>query len=265
MMLAIPFPVIDPIIFQVGPFAIRWYALAYIAGLMLGIWYLKRLALRLPIFMKPEDADEFLTWAVLGVILGGRLGYILFYKLGYYLDNPMQMLFVWQGGMSFHGGFLGVVVAGIVFTRRREIPALRFADAVSCVAPIGLFFGRIANFINEELVGRVTDVPWGVIFPNGGPDPRHPSQIYEAALEGIVLFVIVNLVWRNESFRNRTGATTGVFIAGYAAARAFVELFREPDAHIGFLLLGSTMGQWLSLPMFLAGAYLIIRAKPAKP
>jgi len=264
MMLAIPFPAIDPVFLQVGPLAFRWYGLAYVVGIMLGIWYLRRLALSLPKFMKPEDADDFLTWAVLGVILGGRIGSILFYNFDRYMDDPVQMLFIWEGGMSFHGGLLGVIVAGTWFTRKRDIPALRFADALSCVAPIGLFFGRIANFINGELFGRVTDAPWAMIFPNGGPDPRHPSQLYEAALEGVVLFVLVNLVWRSDAFRNRPGATTGVFIAGYASARAFVELFRQPDAHIGFLLLGSTMGQWLSLPMFLGGLYLILRSKPEK-
>jgi len=260
----IPFPDIDPILFQIGPIAIRWYALAYIAGLILGTWHLRRLSQIAPVLMKKDDADEFLTWATLGVILGGRLGYILFYKFAYYLDHPLQMLQVWQGGMSFHGGFLGVVVAGLIFTRKRKIPRLRFADTLACAAPLGLFFGRIANFINEELVGRVTDVPWAVVFPNHGPVARHPSQLYEAALEGLVLFAVVNLAWRVPSFRQRPGATTGVFIAGYALARTFVELFRQPDAHIGFLMFGSTMGQLLSIPMFVGGVYLAFRAKPAK-
>ncbi len=264
MLAVIPYPAIDPIIFQIGPLAIRWYALAYIAGLVLGIWHLRRLSQLTPAFMKPEDADDFLTWATLGVILGGRLGYILFYKFGFYLENPVYMLYVWQGGMSFHGGFLGVLVAGIIFTRKRKIDPLRFADAVACAAPVGLFFGRIANFINAELVGRPTDVPWAMVFPNAGPFARHPSQLYEAMLEGVILFVIVNWVWRREAFRNRLGATTGVFITGYAVARSIVELFRQPDAHIGFLLFGSTMGQLLSVPMFLAGLYLVFRSKPAK-
>jgi len=260
----IPYPNIDPIIFQIGPVAIRWYALAYITGLLLGIWYLRRLSKFVPVFMQEQDADDFLTWAVLGVILGGRIGYILFYQLGFYLENPIYMLYVWQGGMSFHGGFLGVVVAGILFTRKREICPLRFADALACVSPIGLFFGRIANFINGELVGRISDVPWAMVFPNHGPYARHPSQLYEATLEGLVLFTLVNLFWRRESFRQRPGATTGVFIAGYALARMVGELFRQPDAQIGFLLFGSTMGQWLSLPMFLGGLYLIFRRKKAQ-
>jgi phosphatidylglycerol---prolipoprotein diacylglyceryl transferase len=260
----IPYPDIDPIIFQIGPIAIRWYALAYIGGLMLGIWHLRKLSQMKPAFMKGEDADDFLTWATLGVILGGRFGYILFYKFAYYLDDPLQMLYVWKGGMSFHGGFLGVLIAGIIFTRKRKIPPLRFADALACAAPIGLFFGRVANFINGELIGRAADVPWAMIFPHAGPDPRHPSQLYEAALEGVVLFAIVNLFWRNETFRARPGATTGVFVAGYALARGIAELFRQPDAHLGFLLFGSTMGQLLSVPMFLGGLYLIFRSKPAK-
>lgn len=257
MLLTLPFLNIDPVIFQIGPIAIRWYSLAYIAGLVLGCMYVRHLARRIPGILTPDDAMDFMTWATVGVILGGRFGYILFYKLAFYLDNPLQMLYVWQGGMSFHGGFLGVVVAGILFTRQRKIPALKFADFVACAAPIGLFFGRLANFINGELYGRITDVPWAMVFPNGGPEPRHPSQIYEALLEGLVLFVVVNTLWRTDFVRNRPGVATGIFILGYAAARSFVELFRQPDSHIGFLFLGSTMGQWLSLPMILAGLCLI--------
>lgn len=262
MLLTLPFLNIDPIIFQVGPIAVRWYSLAYIAGLVLGCMYIRRLAVRTTHVLTADDAMDFMTWATLGVILGGRMGYILFYKFAFYLDNPVQILYVWQGGMSFHGGFLGVVLAGILFTRRRKIPALKFADLVACAAPIGLFFGRIANFINSELYGRVTDVPWAMVFPTGGPDPRHPSQLYEAMLEGLMLFVVVNLFWRTEFAKSKPGATMGIFILGYAAARSFVELFRQPDDHIGFLLLGSTMGQWLSVPMVLVGIYFIIKSKP---
>lgn len=261
MFLTLPFLNIDPVIFQIGPIAVRWYSLAYIAGLVLGCMYIRHLANRLGDLLSPDDAMDFITWATLGVILGGRVGYILFYQSAFYVDNPLRILYVWEGGMSFHGGFLGVVVAGIWFARRRKIPALQFADLVACASPIGLFFGRIANFINGELYGRATDVPWAMVFPNGGPDPRHPSQLYEALLEGLVLFIIVNLLWRMDFVRQRPGTVTGVFILGYAAARGFVELFRQPDAHLGLLFLGGTMGQWLSLPMVLVGLYLIVKAK----
>ena len=261
MLLALPFPAIDPVLIELGPIAVRWYSLAYIAGLILGCMYIRHLARRMPGLLSPDNAMDFMTWATVGVILGGRFGYILFYKFAYYLDDPIQMLYVWQGGMSFHGGFLGVVVAGILYTRRLEISALKFADLVACAAPIGLFFGRIANFVNGELYGRTSDVPWAMVFPGGGPEPRHPSQLYEALLEGLVLFVLVNLLWRREFVRNRPGFATGIFILGYAASRSIVELFRQPDAHIGFLMLGSTMGQWLSLPMVLVGLFLVIKSR----
>jgi phosphatidylglycerol:prolipoprotein diacylglycerol transferase len=255
MLLALPFPAIDPILFELGPVAVRWYSLAYIAGLFLGCIYMGRLAKRVPGILSENDAMDFMTWATVGVIVGGRTGYILFYKLSFYLDNPIHILYVWQGGMSFHGGFLGVVFAGILYTHRQKIPALIFADIIACAAPIGLFFGRLANFINSELYGRVTDVPWAMVFPTGGPQLRHPSQLYEATLEGLVLFVLVNVLWRTEFVRSRPGFATGVFILGYAAARSTVELFRQPDVHIGFLFLGGTMGQWLSLPMVLVGIF----------
>ena len=260
MSLALLFPAIDPALIEFGPLAVRWYSLAYIAGLLLGCMYMGRLAQRMPDVLSANDAMDFMTWATVGVILGGRVGYILFYKLAFYLDNPMQMMYVWQGGMSFHGGLLGVVLAGLLYTRRKKIPALVFADIVACAAPIGLFFGRIANFINSELYGRITDVPWAFVFPNGGPQPRHPSQLYEAALEGLVLFILVNVLWRTEFVRNRPGFATSVFILGYAAARSTAELFRQPDAHIGFMFLGSTMGQWLSVPMILVGLFFMIRS-----
>ncbi len=207
------------------------------------------------------DVDDFLIWATLGVILGGRLGYVMFYKPGFYIDNPLAILQVWRGGMSFHGGFLGVVVAGLAFVRRRDIEALAFADLLACVAPIGLFLGRLANFINGELFGRIADVPWAMVFPRGGAFARHPSQLYEAALEGAVLFTLLYFLRRREELRLRHGLLTGVFLSGYAAARALAELFRQPDTHLGFLLGGSTMGQWLSAPMLAAGLYLIVRAK----
>ena len=260
MLFALPFPAIDPVLISFGPFVIRWYALAYIGGLLLGWRYMRALAAKAPAAGKPEDIDDFLVWATLGVVLGGRLGYILFYRPGYYLANPLEILAVWQGGMSFHGGILGVTVAGILFVRRRGIAILPFADRLACAAPLGLLFGRIANFINGELWGRAADVSWAVVFPRGGPVPRHPSQLYEAALEGALLFAILYVLQRRDGVRARPGVLTGVFVAGYALARMTGEMFREPDAYIGFLPFGTTWGQWLSLPMLAIGLVLIVSA-----
>jgi len=259
MLLAIPFPAIDPVIVQVGPFALRWYALAYIGGIVLG-WLLARRHLALaPIAASRSQADDFVTWVTLGIILGGRLGYVLFYRPGYYLTNPWEIPFLWQGGMSFHGGALGVVVAILVFCRREGLDPFRFADRVVPVVPIGIFLGRLANFVNGELWGRVTDVPWGMVFPTGGPLPRHPSQLYQAALEGLALFVLLQVLVRIPAIRAREGFVSGAFLAGYGAARLVGEVFRQPDAHLGFLLAGATMGQLLSLPMVLAGLWLMLR------
>jgi phosphatidylglycerol:prolipoprotein diacylglycerol transferase len=263
MTFAIPFPAIDPILFQIGPLAIRWYALAYIVGLV-GAWmYLRRMVEQEPVVATRLDADDFLTWATLGTVLGGRIGYVLFYNFSYYASDPLAALMVWQGGMSFHGGLLGVAVAGLIFVRRRGIPALAFSDMLSCGAPIGLFLGRVANFINGELYGRVTDVPWAVVFPRGGLAPRHPSQLYEAVLEGLVLFVILFFLRRSQAVRQRTGLLTGVFFVGYAVSRAIVETVRQPDTHLGLLAFGSTMGQCLSVPLFAGGLYFILRARRA--
>ncbi len=257
MFLAIPFPSIDPILISFGPFAVRWYALSYLAGIIIGWRLLRRRADVSAENISADHIDDFLVWATLGIILGGRFGYVLFYNFQYFAAHPGEILAMWRGGMSFHGGFLGVVVAGWIFCKRRDIHPLIFGDMIACAAPIGLFFGRIANFINGELFGRITDAPWGVVFPRGGPDPRHPSQLYEAALEGVILFIILNLMWRSKTIRNRRGVLTGTFIAGYAIARMIVELYRQPDAHIGFLTAGSTMGQWLSMPMLLIGLGLV--------
>lgn len=263
MSLAIPFPAIDPILFEIGPFAIRWYALAYITGLVGAWYYLRVMVEQSPVVATRLDADDFLTWATLGVVFGGRFGYVLFYNFSYYASDPLAALMVWQGGMSFHGGLLGVAIAGLIFVRRRGIPALAFSDMLACGAPIGLFLGRIANFINGELYGRITDVPWAMVFPRGGPAPRHPSQLYEAALEGFVLFVLLFVMRRSQAVRERTGLLTGVFFVGYAVARGIVETVRQPDAHLGTLALGSTMGQWLSVPLFACGLYFIISARRA--
>ena len=264
MLLAIPFPQIDPVLVSLGPFAVRWYALAYIAGLVIGWRLMRRMGAAPDYGVDAEHVDDFLVCATLGVILGGRIGYVLFYNLPVYLDQPLHVFYVWQGGMSFHGGFAGVVLAGLLYCRRRGIQPLVLGDLCARVAPVGLFFGRIANFINGELFGRVTDVPWGMVFPRGGPEPRHPSQLYEAALEGVVLFIVISLLARVPAVRTKRGFLTGVFVAGYAMSRMLVELVRQPDAQLGFLSLGSTMGQWLSVPMLLIGFYMMIRARPAK-
>lgn len=262
MFFAIPFPNIDPTLIQVGPFAIRWYALAYIAGIVLG-WRLARgLVARAPAVATKDQVDDFVTWVTLGIVLGGRLGYVLFYRPGYYLTSPLEAFAVWQGGMSFHGGALGVIVAAYLFARKNGIDWVAFGDRVVCVVPIGLFFGRLANFINGELWGRVTDVPWAMVFPTGGPDPRHPSQLYQAGLEGVALFTVLMVLVGRPGVRARRGMLSGVFLAGYGIARIIGEFFRQPDAHLGFLFAGATMGQLLSVPMILVGAWLIWRAKP---
>jgi phosphatidylglycerol---prolipoprotein diacylglyceryl transferase len=263
-LLALPFPAIDPIAIEIGPLAIRWYALAYIVGLLLGWRYCLALADRPPRFVQRRDIDDFLIWATLGVVLGGRFGYVLFYNPAYYLAHPIEALYIWQGGMSFHGGAIGVALAIWLFGWMRGIPLLAFADIICAAAPIGLFFGRIANFINGELYGRVTDVPWAVVFPAGGMLPRHPSQLYQAVFEGLLLFLLLFVAERRGA-RRHAGMLTGLFLAGYAVARMSGELFRQPDAQIGFLIFGTTWGQWLSIPLLLAGVALIMwaRGRPA--
>ena len=257
MFAALAFPVIDPVALQIGPVAIRWYALAYLAGLVLGWRYCIILARRRLVAVDPHAMDDLLFMVTVGVIVGGRLGYVAFYNPAYFLANPADIVMVWRGGMSFHGGFLGVVAAGLLFARRHRIPAAAVADAISAAGPIGLFFGRIANFINGELFGRTSDVPWAIVFPAGGPLARHPSQLYEAILEGLVLFAVVAVAMHRGTAMKRPGLVTGLFTAGYGASRVFVELFREPDSHLGFVLGSATMGQLLSVPMVMAGAYLI--------
>ena len=263
---AIPFPAIDPIAVAIGPFAIRWYALAYIVGLLTGWRYCVWLASKPPQLIERRDVDDFLAWATLGVVLGGRIGYVLFYNLGYYSQHPIEALYLWHGGMSFHGGAIGVTIAIFLFTRARDIAVLAFSDIICAAIPIGLFFGRIANFINGELFGRETDVPWAMVFPNGGPVPRHPSQLYEAFCEGVLLFLVLFIALQRGA-RWRPGILSGLFLAGYAVARMSGELFRQPDAQLGFLIFGTTMGQLLSIPLLIAGVGLILWAlrHPAAP
>jgi phosphatidylglycerol---prolipoprotein diacylglyceryl transferase len=253
---AIPFPAIDPVAIAIGPFAIRWYALAYIVSLVIGWRYCLALADRMPRRVSRGNIDDFLVWATLGVVLGGRIGYVLFYKPGYYILHPLEALYLWHGGMSFHGGAIGVTIAILLFTRARVIPFLAFSDIVCAAIPIGLFFGRIANFVNGELFGRETAVPWAMVFPGGGPVPRHPSQLYEALCEGLLLFFVL-LAAEFRGARRHPGIVSGLFLAGYAVARMSGELFRQPDVQLGFLIFGTTMGQLLSIPLLIGGIALI--------
>ena len=267
---AIPFPMIDPVLIEVGPFAIRWYALAYIAGLLGGWWYVRKLVATPKLWAPgaapytPDDMDAFLTWATLGVIVGGRLGYVLFYAPQQYLGDPVSILYVWQGGMAFHGGLLGVVVAMIFFARSRNASARSLFDIIGAAAPIGLFFGRIANFINAELWGRPTDLPWGMVFPTADDQPRHPSQLYQAFGEGLVLFLVCLIAIRMGALK-RPGLVGGLFTAGYGIARFLAEYVRAFDASIGLIGGFITMGQLLSLPMIAAGLALIVLARLQEP
>jgi phosphatidylglycerol:prolipoprotein diacylglycerol transferase len=265
MFFALPFPMIDPVLVQIGPFAIRWYALAYIAGIVLGWRLARRLVVLGPKVATPEQVDDFVTWVTLGIILGGRFGYVIFYRPDIFLRAPWEILYLWQGGMSFHGGALGVIVALYFFTRRQGLDWVAFSDRVVCVVPIGIFLGRLANFINGELWGRVADVPWAMVFPGAGPDPRHPSQLYQAGLEGLCLFILLMVLVYRPSVRARVGVLSGVFLAGYGVARFIGEFFRQPDAHLGFLFAGATMGQLLSLPMMAVGVWLVLRGSRSAP
>ncbi len=296
----IPFPAFNPIALQLGPFAIRWYALSYIVGILIGWRYCLYLADRPPRLVGRKDVDDFLVWATLGVVLGGRIGYVLFYNLPYYVDHPLEALYLWHGGMSFHGGALGVTIGIFLFTRVRKLPLFAFSDIITAAIPIGLFFGRIANFINGELYGRPAEIAWAMKFPTelmadptkagaaieavtkvdpqlnsveaiinayrGDPTvrvivdrlltPRHPSQLYEAACEGILLFLLLFFSERMGA-RTRPGMLTGLFLTGYAVARMSGELFRQPDVQLGYLFLGLTMGQLLSIPVLVAGLAII--------
>jgi phosphatidylglycerol---prolipoprotein diacylglyceryl transferase len=268
----IPFPHIDPILVHIGPLAVRWYALAYIVGIIAG-WFYARAIIASPRLwggaapFTVVDFDDFIIWVTLGIILGGRIGYVLFYNFPHFAAHPAEIVALWKGGMSFHGGFIGCVLAVVLFAWRRGIPFLSLGDVTTAVAPIGLFLGRLANFINGELWGRPTDVPWAMIFPNGGPLARHPSQLYEAGLEGLVLLLVLGVLVRFGALR-RPGLVTGAFALGYGDARIFCELFREPDAQLGFLWGGLTMGMLLCIPLILAGfaviAYALTRAPIGK-
>ena len=266
-----PFPNFDPVLVHIGPIAIRWYALAYVAGILLGWRYVAglvkadRLWTRRGPIASPLQIDDLILWITLGVIVGGRLGHVFFYTPQLIWTDPIEILKTWKGGMSFHGGTLGVLIAVIAFARVNKLDMFRLGDVICAAAPIGLFFGRVANFINGELWGRVTTVPWGMVFPYGGPLPRHPSQLYEAALEGVVLFLVLRWATHGAKLLNRRGVVAGLFFLGYGLARVALENVRQPDEGMPNFPLGLTMGMILSLPMVLGGAWLIWRgmAEPA--
>jgi len=254
------FPNFDPVALSLGPLVIRWYALAYLAGFIAGWQWCMALARQDKRAPRPELYDEFLTWAVVGVILGGRIAYVLFYNAAEYMAHPLEALKIWHGGMSFHGGMAGVIIAAILFTRRHKVSFFAFTDLLACVTPIGLGLGRLANFVNGELYGRVTDVPWGIVFPRGGDLPRHPSQLYEALAEGLVLLLVMFLLSRQPKIRAHAGVLSGAFLVFYGLMRFTIEFFREPDAQLGFLFAGATMGQLLCVPMIVAGVGIIMLA-----
>lgn len=245
------FPAIDPVIVQIGPFALRWYGMMYLFGFLIAYLLIRTLARRRQLPLGQDGQSDLLFYCVLGVILGARLGYVLFYNAAYYLQHPLQSFSVWEGGMSFHGGLLGVVLATLIFARRRKLSALLLGDILTTSAALGLGLGRIGNFINGELWGRVTSVPWAMVFPAAGPEPRHPSQLYEAALEGPVLFAVLWWLHRRQAAH---GVPLFTFFLLYGLFRFIVEFFRQPDAHLGFLWAGATMGQLLCLPMMVIGA-----------
>lgn len=266
-----PYPEIDPIAFSIGPVAVHWYGIAYVAGIMLGWLYARRLIETPRLWageapMNRAQIDDFVVWVAVGIILGGRIGYILFYDFASVAADPLRAVQIWNGGMSFHGGLAGTTLAMILFAKRNGISAWSLFDVVAAVVPIGLLFGRIANFVNGELWGRLSDAPWAVIFPQAGPFARHPSQLYEAGLEGIVLLAVLAIAIYRFSALKRPGLVTGLFVAGYALSRITVEFFREPDPQLGYLLGGwLTMGMLLSLPMLGLGIWAILRARQTQP
>lgn len=251
---------IDPVAFEIGPLVVRWYALAYIAGILLGWWLALRMAEKPGSPWTKRHIDDFVTWVTLGIIIGGRLAYVIFYNLPYFIEDPVAIIRLWDGGMSFHGGVIGVGVAILWFCHKHKLAWLRVADYVACVVPIGLGLGRLANFVNGELWGRVTELPIGVIFPTGGPFPRHPSQLYEAFLEGAVLLAILLYMFYRTQARYMPGRLTGAFLAVYGVFRFAVEFVREPDSQLVEFAqaTGLHMGQWLCIPMILGGLYLYL-------
>jgi len=251
---AVPYPSISPVFFEFGPLQFRWYGLMYLIGLTTAYFYIKYKAERKGLAITKDQIYDMVVWAALGIFIGGRLGYTLFYNFSYYVQHPAKIIAVWEGGMSFHGGLIGTTVSLIWFSRRQGIPVYTIADLAAAVTPIGLGFGRLGNFINGELYGRATDVAWCMVFPTGGPACRHPSQLYEAGLEGLLLFTVLWMIGRKPT---PPGTIFWSFITGYGICRFIVELFREPDAHIGFLFGSLSMGQILSLPMIMIGIFML--------
>lgn len=263
----IPFPNIDPIAIQIGPLAIRWYALSYIAGFLLGYWYVLRMIADEKLWSagqpRPtkDQIGDYLFWVVLGVILGGRLGYVLFYRPDLIWTNPIEVLQIWEGGMSFHGGLIGVTLAMALYVRAQKLSLFTIADLSAAATPIAICLVRIANFVNGELWGRPTSAPWGVVFPAAGPEPRHPSQLYQSALEGALLFVVAWVLIYRFGALKRPGLVAGAFLTGYGIVRILSEFVREPDRHMPDFPLGLTMGMMLSLPMIAAGLWLVLQAR----
>jgi phosphatidylglycerol:prolipoprotein diacylglycerol transferase len=265
LLLTIPYPRIDPTAFAIGPFAVRWYALAYVAGLVFAWWHVRSIVAARPAgkrIMEPKDVDDLLFWATFGVVLGGRLGYVLFYKPGYYIEHLDEVFSLWKGGMSFHGGLVGVILAMTWIARSRKLVMLSVYDLGAVATPIGLFLGRMANFINGELWGRPSDVSWAMVFPSDSLHvPRHPSQLYEGVLEGLVLFGFLWIMRKRTDALSRPGELGGWFCFGYGLARIVSEFFREPDAHLGYLLGPITMGMVLSVPVVAVGLFFVWRAR----
>jgi phosphatidylglycerol:prolipoprotein diacylglycerol transferase len=257
------FPNFDPVAIAIGPLEIRWYALAYITGIVLAWRYVLWLTAKPPRLLTRDHVDDLVTWCTVGIILGGRLGQVFLWQPDFYLAHPVEIFKIWKGGMAFHGGLIGVILAMFLYARAKKIPFFAVADPIAAATPIGLFLGRIANFINGELWGRTTDVPWGIIFPKVDQLPRHPSQLYEAALEGLILFLVLFAFARQERVRLKLGMLSGIFLIGYAVARIIGEQFREPEVALPNDI--TTWGQWLSVPMVLYGVYLVWRAKPVPP
>jgi len=260
--MSLPFPNISPIALNIGPLNVTWYGISYAVGIFLAwryILFLLKKHSSAP--LTPKTFDDFIVWAIFAIIIGGRLGYTLFYKPLYYLSHPFEILYTWEGGMSFHGGLLGVLLAALLFCRSKKVPFLQFTDFLACAAPIGLFLGRLSNFINGELYGRTTSVAWGIYFPKGGPVPRHPSQLYEAFFEGFFLFFLLFFLARKEALWKKQGYLTGIGLIGYGLLRIGCEFYRLPDSHLGFFFDHLTLGQFLSLPMILLGGALLKNRK----